>query len=195
MPTNEFLPFASGTDPNVMSQSDYAALSARTGGFQSGTALSDQVNKVWRQSANMASAWGAVLLSYGLDALDDGDISTLGGNLRTAISGTFNIGSSGWQKLPSGLIVQWGTATVGASGLVTSGGTVTWPTAFPAACRLALASPGGPANSANGYLPSCGFQSFSTTGGALVCDTLTGGSATPIYFNQTAPVRWIAFGN
>ncbi|HWJ72603.1 MAG TPA: hypothetical protein VNX29_05480 [Kaistia sp.] len=114
--------------------------------------------------------------------------------LRTAVRGSFSLTAPGYQKLPSGMIMQWGTAVVGASGVVTSGGTVTWPVAFPNACRMAMASAGSAANTTNGYLPSCGFSAFSATTGTLICDTLTGGSATPIFFNQTANIRWLAIG-
>lgn len=45
-----------------------------------------------------------------------------------ADTGRQSIGTSGYQKLPGGLIIQWG------SGLLTTGSTVSFPVAFPAAC-------------------------------------------------------------
>ena len=44
--------------------------------------------------------------------------------------------ASGYQKLPSGLIVQWGT------NLITLSGTVTFPIAFPTACFAVVTSEG-----------------------------------------------------
>lgn len=55
--------------------------------------------------------------------------SAFGGSRQLGYSDVFfsSIGTNGYQKLPSGLIVQWGTITTGA------GGTFTWtfPIAFP----------------------------------------------------------------
>jgi len=45
-----------------------------------------------------------------------------------ADTGRQSIGTSGYQKLPGGLIIQWG------SGLLTTGSTVSFPIAFPTAC-------------------------------------------------------------
>ena len=45
-----------------------------------------------------------------------------------ADTGRQSIGTSGYQKLPGGLIIQWG------SGMLTTGGTVSFPITFPNAC-------------------------------------------------------------
>jgi hypothetical protein len=59
----------------------------------------------------------------------------IGGSARLKYAGGFgaSLGDSGYQKLPSGLIIQWGTGTTNASGLAT----VTWPIAFPTAVLFA----------------------------------------------------------
>lgn len=44
---------------------------------------------------------------------------------------------TGWQRLPGGMIIQWGHATIAAG----SGTTIVLPTAFRNACRVALATP------------------------------------------------------
>ena len=49
---NEILPFGLGAESNVMTQAGYEALAARSGGFSSGVAKSEQLNKVWRQSSS-----------------------------------------------------------------------------------------------------------------------------------------------
>ncbi|MGA3827404.1 gp53-like domain-containing protein [Pseudomonas chlororaphis] len=61
-----------------MSQSDYAALTARLNGFSAGTAASIQLNKVWRQASIMAAMIGQFIVdNNGTDAIDDGTIATL----------------------------------------------------------------------------------------------------------------------
>ena len=45
-------------------------------------------------------------------------------------------GSWGWQRLPSGLIMQWGSALVAPEGT-----RIMFPTAFPTACRSAIGQP------------------------------------------------------
>ena len=44
---------------------------------------------------------------------------------------------TGWQRLPGGMIIQWGHATIAAD----TGTTIVFPTAFRNACRAALATP------------------------------------------------------
>ena len=74
MAINEFLPFGTSSSANVITQATYAALTARTGGFQSGVAQSDQVNKVWRQATFVASMIGQFASEQAArDMLDNGD--------------------------------------------------------------------------------------------------------------------------
>ncbi|MDM8357464.1 hypothetical protein [Pandoraea communis] len=88
MPTNDFLPFAGGSGANVLTQADYAALTAiLSNGFSSGVAPSQQVNKVLRQ----ASITSAVLAQFAVDvtgknAVDDGTTAALLAMLKSAIS-------------------------------------------------------------------------------------------------------------
>ncbi|WP_264840381.1 hypothetical protein [Burkholderia cenocepacia] len=87
MATNDFLVFGGGSSPNVIDQATYAALSARLSGFQSGTALSAQLNKVWRQSSIMAAVLAQFTANFsGQNAVDDGTTATLLANLQTAIN-------------------------------------------------------------------------------------------------------------
>lgn len=74
MAANDFLAFATDPDANVMTQADYAALTARIDGFSAGTANSAQLNKVWRQSAFICSVLAQFIANQtGSDVLDDGD--------------------------------------------------------------------------------------------------------------------------
>lgn len=111
MPTNDFIGFASAGSANIMSQADFAAAAEQMDGVQPGPASSALANKVLRQGANMASALGAIINDYGLDAFDDGDIATLKGNLKPTLWGV-NTNTSASSaiindyKLPNGIMIQ-----------------------------------------------------------------------------------------
>lgn len=162
MATNDFKPFATGSGANVMSQADYLALSALLTGFQSGKASSAQVNKAIRQATTIAALVGQFIANANVDALDNGDVDGLVTKFTNAL--TSNLGlktaakrdvgtganqipdmssfassktTNGWQKLPGGLIIQWGqTASVASEQNVS----VTFPIAFPTNYILAYAT-------------------------------------------------------
>lgn len=84
------------------------------------------------------------------------------GTLLTADSFTgSNVSSSanGYQKLPSGIIIQWGvTSSLG----VNSSGSITFPTAFPTACySVTTASAAGAGSLQTMNVPSMSTSSFS----------------------------------
>lgn len=59
---------------------------------------------------------------------------------------TASLAANGWQKLPSGLILQWGSGSGTTGALAASGAaevfvTVTFPVAFPTVCLAVMASP------------------------------------------------------
>lgn len=86
MPVNDFLPFGTGVGADVMTQAAYAALAARSSGFATGTARSEQCNKVWRQASLIAELITQFIVDKtGQDALDDGTITLLGPNFIAAI--------------------------------------------------------------------------------------------------------------
>lgn len=87
MATNDFLPFATDGGANVLSQAAYELLTTLIGdGFQTGIAISEQLNKVWRQGTVMAAAVGQLAAdTTGLDILDDGDLTTLQARIALAI--------------------------------------------------------------------------------------------------------------
>lgn len=99
------------------------------------------------------------------------------------------LSTNGWQKLPSGLIVQWGTATIPASGTSTSSVTAGFPIAFPNAALNAVAVAGGNINTGTGGVAPIRVTSLTTLNMNLNGDC--NGFTT---FNQTCPVRWVAFG-
>lgn len=86
MPSNDFLVFAGAGGANVVSQSTYASMAALAGGFVTGIAESNQLNKVWRQGSIMAAILGQLSADItGANSVDDGTTTTLLGNLLTSI--------------------------------------------------------------------------------------------------------------
>ncbi|MEN4984025.1 phage tail protein [Acinetobacter modestus] len=110
MPVNQFLPFATDEDANVMSQTEYAALAARQDGFQLGVASSQQLNKVWRQASIISTAVAQFICdNQAADVLDNGEIPTLVNQLETAIQSF--LGGNSTLVLP-GTTVLWCAPTV-----------------------------------------------------------------------------------
>lgn len=119
MPVNQFLPFATDENANVMSQTDYAALSARQNGFQLGVASSQQLNKVWRQASIISTAIAQFICdNQAEDVLDNGEIPTLVNQLETAIQSF--LGGNSTLVLP-GTTVLWCAPVVPAGYLELAG--------------------------------------------------------------------------
>jgi hypothetical protein len=78
----------------------------------------------------------------------------IGGTAANQFAGSFGalLAANGWQKLPSGLILQWGIASV-VAGTVT---TVTFPMAFPTACVAVNMIAASSITSADRYLSMTG---------------------------------------
>ncbi|HIF4820296.1 TPA: hypothetical protein ACX137_002874 [Serratia marcescens] len=88
MTKNEFLPFGTAANANVLPNADYQALPARSAGFSSGVAKSEELNTVWRQGSTMAAVLGQFIADKtGQDVLDDGDVSGLLDKLKVAMGG------------------------------------------------------------------------------------------------------------
>lgn len=173
MPTpgsNQFLPFATASGANVLTPADYAALAALAQGFQSGIAKSQYVNTPLRQATFVAAAIAQIIANSGVNANDDGNVSTFVTNFLAAvyanapltgnptaptqavndastklantafvtnqINAAFNNNASlaynGYQKLPSGLLMQWCSGTVMVPTAISSAGVLnlTFPLAF-----------------------------------------------------------------
>lgn len=85
------------------------------------------------------------------------------GTLKTAFQGANqSIGGNGYQKLPGGLIIEWGSGT-----FTSTGGSVTFPLAFPSACRTIVTMPAGVASlniyTGAGSISSSGFTGYTNT--------------------------------
>lgn len=76
MAINNFKPFATAANANVMAQADWEALPALLSGFMAGKASSAQVNKAIRQASFIAAALAQYTANKsGQDVLDNGDLN------------------------------------------------------------------------------------------------------------------------
>jgi len=105
-------------------------------------------------------------------------ILTAAGNLNLSNLNTYSANSSGYQKLPSGIIIQWGTNNNTAG----SWTTYTFPIAFPNNCYNVTAS------------QRCGYY------GGIVSGCVQNGSPSTTGFNYAQnggadTFAWIAIGN
>lgn len=110
-----------------------------------------------------------------------------GAKLASAFQGSNQSkAANGYQKLPGGVIVQWGGSRPGdISG--TDSGNITFPIAFPTACRrVIIGSYGEPPNVGQGL---CALYGAPTTTSFGYTRTEINGNATP-----GAGFDWVAFG-
>ncbi|WP_426576664.1 phage tail protein [Xenorhabdus stockiae] len=89
MAKNEFLPFGLADGANVLTNEEYGKLIARTNGFSSGVAKSQELNKVWRQASVIATVVAQFIAeTNNQDVLDDGNLATLQKGLLSALKAT-----------------------------------------------------------------------------------------------------------
>ena len=93
-----------------------------------------------------------------------------------AISRASSLASSGYQKLPSGLIIQWGTFTTSSSGFTNW----TFPVAFPNGVYQVFGTP--QQNGANAYVAQPNLGSATTS---YIPIASTNCAASPVYVAQT----------
>lgn len=125
----------------------------------------------------------SALLNYlGLKEAAKRDVGVGAGQIPDMSSFTASRATTGWQKLPGGLIIQWGQAATNTSSLVT----VAYPIPFP--------------NNVFQVIGSCldvnnaDIVAINSTDGVnfnLVAWVATSGSV----LRTTTPVKWIAIGN
>lgn len=88
MPSNDILPFATGANPNVITQAAYAALAARLNGFQAGIAQPAEVNKALRQASFVAAMLAQFTANKAnVNVVDNGDLNAFEAQLLAAING------------------------------------------------------------------------------------------------------------
>ena len=113
------------------------------------------------------------------DALKALTPATLGAALQGANQ---SLSSNGYQKLPGGLIVQWGNGT--SSGTARPNITVTFPLAFPTACSFATIIP---QNNSSNYQAELHNAPTATQ--------VTGVVGTDSVITDLVIFRWFAVGN
>lgn len=90
MATNNFKPFATAANANVVSQADWEARPALLSGFTSGKAASAEVNKAIRQASFIAAALAQYTANKsGQDVLDDADLKGFIAKMTTAFGKDF----------------------------------------------------------------------------------------------------------
>jgi hypothetical protein len=103
---------------------------------------------------------------------------TAAGSINLNTLNTYTASGNGYQKLPSGVIIQWGK-----TGSISTGGNsaVTFPVAFPAACWVVLST----------LEVASGSNSFGVSHGTPSTSGVT------LYSNGSVagPHTWIAIGN
>ncbi|MGE2346045.1 gp53-like domain-containing protein [Enterobacter asburiae] len=129
-----------------------------------------------------AAAISTALTNLGLGTAATKNVGTGSGQIPDMSSFTASRASTGWQKLPGGLIIQWGQAATNTSSLAT----VAYPIPFP--------------NNVFQVIGSCldvnnaDIVAINSTDGInfnLVAWVATSGSV----LRTTTPVKWIAIGN
>ncbi|MGU9935084.1 gp53-like domain-containing protein [Enterobacter asburiae] len=90
MATNNFKPFATAANANVVSQADWEARPALLSGFTSGKAASAEVNKAIRQASFIAAALAQYTANKsGQNVLDDADLNGFIAKMTTAFGKDF----------------------------------------------------------------------------------------------------------
>ncbi|PRH17235.1 hypothetical protein [Burkholderia multivorans] len=199
MANNNFKPFAAAAGANVMAQADYEALAALLTGFQSGTAQSAQLNKVWRQSSIMAAVLGQFIVDLtGQDAVDDGTTATLLANLKMAVQAQSAAVVGQARNLSMSVTTAASTATLNADEIVVGtalGGQKYLLKQFSKTINLATTGAGG---MDTGSAPVSGFVGIyaiynPTTGAsALLATNATAAKVPEVYAGGQMPSGYTA---
>jgi hypothetical protein len=87
MPTNFFVPMATGSGANVRTDANWSGSAVQVTGVQTGIVASADMNKAWRQSTSMASVLGQLIVNRAkIDAADNGNIPGLLANVEQGIA-------------------------------------------------------------------------------------------------------------
>ncbi|AOI57445.1 hypothetical protein [Burkholderia diffusa] len=199
MANNNFKAFAGAANANVMTQADYEALSALLTGFQSGTAQSQQLNKVWRQSSIMAAVLAQFIVDLsGQDAIDDGTTATLLTNLKAAIQAQSAAVVGQARNVSMSVAAASSTATFTADEIVVGsalGGKKYVLGAFNKTVNLTATGAGGmDAGSApaNGFVALYAIYNPTTQATALLATNATSAAVPNVYSAGNAPAGYTA---
>ncbi|WP_330555432.1 hypothetical protein [Burkholderia multivorans] len=199
MANNNFKPFAAAAGANVMAQADYEALAALLTGFQSGTAQSAQLNKVWRQSSIMAAVLAQFIVDLtGQDAIDDGTTATLLANLKAA-AGASSVGVVGSMRNGRmSVAAASSTATFTADEIIVEtalGGLTYRLPSFSKTINLATTGAGGMDTGtapANGYVALYAIYNPTTGASALLARNATSSAQPEVYGGANMPAGYTA---
>ncbi|WP_274720249.1 phage tail protein [Xenorhabdus bovienii] len=145
MAKNEFLPFGIADGANVLTNEEYDKLAARTNGFSSGVAKSQELNKVWRQASVIANVVAQFIAeTNNQDVLDNGNTEALRAGLLNALRAT--VGSN----IPVASQTTAGIAKLSNATNSEAENVAATPKAVKAAYDFANAAN----NNANGRVPS-----------------------------------------
>lgn len=147
-----------------------------------------------------ATAFTATIARAGSDTIEGATSATIArGERVTLISDgvstwrwgpgrfTQSLAAPGWQRLPSGLIIQWGNQQ--SANLATTG--VTWPIAFPTACLWA----GGTGFQASGAVQAyVTLNACNTTGAAYNCFYAAAGLAPQLASSAQVDLYYLGIG-
>lgn len=137
----------------------------------------------------------ADILTYlGLGTAAKKNIGTGSGQVPDMSSFTSSFAKNGYQKLPSGLIIQWGYSNVDSTAAGASADTtvtVTYPVAFPNATAQVLAAYD---NTSTLIKAIFATDTFTKTTFQASSFALTYTAATPTYGPRNTAFRWIAIG-
>ncbi len=202
----DFLPFATGSGANVESQADYATAPTTEAGFSSGIASSAKFNKAMRQATFVAAAlanW--VSVEANVAVLDDGDLAGFTSKITAALDlfigsegylkaataastyaplSAFTVAQAavGYQKLPLGLVLQWGFVPALNNQAIN---TINFTIAFPNNPFMMMATPG----------TSLALSSNAVGMGAAPISATQGQIAVPSGSPGTTGAYWFAIGN
>lgn len=123
----------------------------------------------------------AVLQYLGLGEAAKRDVGT-GENQIPDINSFLSVtGAAGYQKLPSGLIIQWGSATAGVGATGNTGNAINFSVSFPNICHQVVVS----YDNGGGKVVAGAAGSFTKTNFLMRCDATSG-----VYV-----FRWFAIGS
>ncbi|MDN8047555.1 hypothetical protein QZN20_09720 [Burkholderia multivorans] len=199
MANNNFKPFAAAAGANVMAQADYEALAALLTGFQSGTAQSAQLNKVWRQSSIMAAVLGQFIVDLtGQDAIDDGTTATLLANLKMAVQAQSAAVVGQARNLTMSVTTASSTAMLNADEIVVGtalGGQKYLLKQFSKTINLATIGAGGMdvgSAPASGFVALYAIYNPTTGASALLATNATSAFAPNVYGGANMPAGYTA---
>ncbi|WP_175908352.1 hypothetical protein [Burkholderia sp. BCC1640] len=199
MANNNFKPFATAGAANVMAQADYESLAALLTGFQSGTAQSQQLNKVWRQSSIMAAVLAQFIVDLtGQDAIDDGTTATLLANLKMAVQAQSAAVIGQARNVSMSVTAASSSATLSADEIVVGtalGGQKYLLKQFSKTINLATAGAGGMDTGSapvSGYVALYAIYNPTTGTSALLAKNATSAVQPNVYSGANMPAGYTA---